>query len=129
MPGPNVSRLKLIHTSSQHTYLVDTAMAERLAKRLSEDSDVAAVQVQEANEAEVRRFQSWEASTKTEEWFRVVKTQLEVKLVPATAKDVAQPPESSLMMAIYGIGKENLLQVTPQGAPKAPATTRHKNFS
>jgi hypothetical protein len=114
-----VSRLHLIHSTSQHSYLVETSLAERLAKRLEANSDVEGVQVVEATDAELKRYQHWEASTKTEEWFRVTKEQFQVKLVPATAKDVAQPSETSLMMAIYGVGRENLLNSEPAVAPTA----------
>lgn len=123
----SITLIKYYHATSNHAYLMDSLIAEKLVKLLKDDPDVVDFTQTHATSKEIQRYNIWTPSTKSDDWLRVAQEQYFAKLVPLELKDCKQPEESSLMKALSRIGSSILLE---RGLNQSqPAVVSHKVLS
>lgn len=120
----NVKKLTIVHATSTHEFLVEQELAIVLEEILVANSTVEEVMIHDTTELDVTRFNIWEPTTKSEEWLRAAKEQMNCKLVPYNEKkDGKQPEEAALMMAMYKISSKKLMEA---GSVATPKVIQHK---
>jgi hypothetical protein len=105
----SISRLVIYTDTSSNTYLMESSLGQRMFDLLMSDSEVPDVDISPSVDAgDLKKFNMWAPSNKTEDWLRTIGVNLYTKIVPLEKQDAIRPPSFALTRAAYTMAREYL---------------------